>query len=106
MFIRSIFIELAPIVICTNCSIGIHIEWCQVAFTHLTLIWYPRAMPKKEASEDKGGSWIFRNIPRDLMKKAKIAAAIEGKSIKALLMEALETRLQELEKKGLMPKGK
>ncbi len=106
MLSRSVFIDIYPIVICTNCNICQHIEWCQVEFTHLTLMWYPRAMSKREASEDKGGSWIFRNIPRDLMKKAKIAAAVEGKSIKALLMEALVTRLQELERKGLLPKGK
>jgi len=40
------------------------------------------------------------------MKRVKIAAAIEGKSIKALVIEALEERIQELEKKGLLPKGK
>jgi hypothetical protein len=38
--------------------------------------------------------------------KVKIASAVEGKSIKALWIEAVETRLQELEKKGLLPKGK
>jgi hypothetical protein len=40
------------------------------------------------------------------MKKVKIAAAVEGKSIKAPLIVALETHLQELEKKSLLPKGK
>jgi len=40
------------------------------------------------------------------MRKARIAAAVEGTSIKALLMEALEVKLQEMEKKGLLPKGK
>jgi predicted HicB family RNase H-like nuclease len=63
-------------------------------------------MPKTKPQDASGGSWVFRDIPRDLMKKAKIAAAIEGKSIKALLIEALEIRLQDLEKKGLLPKGK
>jgi hypothetical protein len=63
-------------------------------------------MPKQKESEDKGGSWIFRDIPRDLMKRIKIAAAIEGKSIKALLIESVEARLQEMEKKGMLPKGK
>ncbi len=63
-------------------------------------------MLKVKPQDTSGGSWVFRDIPRDLMKKAKIAAAVEGKSIKALLIEALETRLQELEKKGMLPKGK
>jgi hypothetical protein len=52
----------------------------------------PPVIPLNESKgkvlENKGGSWIFRNIPRDLMKKVKIAAAVEGKSIKALLIEA------------------
>jgi hypothetical protein len=40
------------------------------------------------------------------MKRAKIAAAVEGTSIKALLLKSLDEHLQELEKKGLLPKGK
>ena len=46
--------------------------------------------------ENKGGAWIFRDIPRELMKRAKIAAAVEGKTIKALVLEALEGKIQEL----------
>ena len=64
------------------------------------------AMTKKTVTEEKGGAWIFRDIPRDLMKRAKIAAAVEGKTIKALILEALDGKIQELEKKGLLPKGK
>jgi hypothetical protein len=36
---------------------------------------------KKAASEVKGRAWIFHDIPRDLMKRAKIAAAVEAKTI-------------------------
>ncbi|NGZ98421.1 MAG: hypothetical protein CV089_20230 [Nitrospira sp. WS110] len=63
-------------------------------------------MAKKSESEEKGGAWIFRDIPRDLMKRAKIAAAVEGKTIKALVLESLEAKIQDLERKGLLPKGK
>ena len=63
-------------------------------------------MPKKTVTGEKGGAWIFRDIPRKLMKRAKIAAAVEGKTIKALILEALDDKIQELEKKGLLPKGK
>ncbi|MDK2745085.1 MAG: hypothetical protein NDI90_19475 [Nitrospira sp. BO4] len=63
-------------------------------------------MPKPTDIKEKGGSWIFRGIPRALMKRAKIAAAVEGKSIKALVLEALEGKIQELEKTGILPKGK
>jgi hypothetical protein len=40
------------------------------------------------------------------MKRAKIAAAVEGTSIKAMTLKALEEHIQDLEKKGLLPKGK
>ena len=73
---------------------------------HIPLVGYAWTVPKGRVKESKGGAWIFRNVPRDLMRRAKIAAAVEGKSIKALLIEAIETRLQELERKGLLPKGK
>jgi hypothetical protein len=63
-------------------------------------------MSKTKGPEEEPGSWVFRDIPRDLMKRAKIAAAVEGKSIKALVIESLEDRIQELERKGLLPKGK
>jgi len=44
---------------------------------------------ERETPADKGGSGIFRNIPRGLMKKVKIAATVvEEKSIHALLIEA------------------
>ena len=57
-------------------------------------------------SEGKGGSWVFRDIPRHTMQRMKIAAAIEGKSLKQLLLDLCETYLKDLERKGLMPKGK
>ena len=38
--------------------------------------------------------------------KAKIEAALQGKSVKSLLIELVETHWQELEKKGMLPKGK
>jgi hypothetical protein len=34
------------------------------------------------------------------------AAAVEGTSIKAMTLKALEEHLLDLEKKGLLPKGK
>ena len=63
-------------------------------------------MAKGKAEQDKGGSWVFRDIPRDLMHRIKVAAAIEKKSVKQLLIELSEAHLQEMEKKGLLPKGR
>ena len=55
---------------------------------------------------DGTGAWNFREIPRDLMRKVKMAAAHEGKTVKDFLMELAEARIQELEKRGILPKGK
>jgi hypothetical protein len=60
----------------------------------------------KGKERDEVGVWNFREVPRDLIVKAKIEAAVENKSVKALLMDLVEAHWQELEKKGLLPKGK
>jgi len=52
------------------------------------------------------GAWNFRDIPRDLMRKVKMAAAHEGKTVKEFLIELAEAKIQDLERKGLFPKGK
>ena len=38
--------------------------------------------------------------------KAKIGAALEGLSVKAYIIKLVEAHWQELEKRGLLPKGK
>lgn len=52
------------------------------------------------------GAWNFRDIPRDLMRKVKIAVAHEGKTVKDFLTELARVRVDELERKGILPKGK
>lgn len=52
------------------------------------------------------GAWNFRDIPRQLMRKVKMAAAHEGKTVKEFLVELAEERIQELERKGILPKSK
>jgi hypothetical protein len=64
------------------------------------------AMPKSEKLNDEPGAWIFRDVPRDLMRRAKAGAALQGKSVRALAIELMEAHLQELERKGILPKGK
>jgi hypothetical protein len=61
---------------------------------------------KTERSVDAQGTWIVRDVPRDLMRRARGAAALQGKSVKGILIELMEGYLLELEKKGLLPKGK
>ena len=52
------------------------------------------------------GTWIFKAIPRELMKRAKMGAAAEETSVKDMVLKLVEAHLAELEKKGLLPKGK
>lgn len=52
------------------------------------------------------GNWNLREIPRDLMRKVKMAAAHEEKTVKEFLMELARGKVEELEKKGILPKGK
>jgi hypothetical protein len=52
------------------------------------------------------GTWIVKDVPRDLMHRMKVAAAIQKRTMKQLLFELAESHLQELEKKGLLPKSK
>lgn len=40
------------------------------------------------------------------MHKVKVAAAVERKSVKQLLIDLSRAHLEEMEKKGLLPKGK
>lgn len=62
--------------------------------------------PMVRTPSEGTGAWNFREIPRDLMRKVKMAAAHEGKTVKDFLIELAETRIQELERKGILPKGK
>jgi hypothetical protein len=55
---------------------------------------------------DDTGAWNFRDIPRELMRSVKMAAAHEGKTVKDFLIELAQARIEELVRKGILPKGK
>jgi len=55
---------------------------------------------------DGTGAWNFRDIPRDLMRMVKMAAAHEGKTVKEFLMELARARIEELVRRGVLPKSK
>ena len=40
------------------------------------------------------------------MAKVKMAAAYERKTVKQFLMDLAKARIQEMEKRGILPKGK
>jgi hypothetical protein len=54
----------------------------------------------------KPGNLNIREISRDLLDKLKIAAAVERTTVKGLLLGLAEEKISEMEKKGLLPKGK
>jgi hypothetical protein len=62
-------------------------------------------MAKKEQPADTGTINI-RDIPREMLVRMKMAAAVERRTLKGFLLALAEERIQELEKKGLLPKGK
>jgi len=64
-------------------------------------------MPKDKDRDLPGaGIWNLREVPRDAIVKAKIGAALEGLSVKAYIIKLVEVHWLELEKKGLLTKGK
>jgi hypothetical protein len=70
----------------------------------LISLWHHVAMPKGK-DQVETGTWIVRDVPKDVMHRAKVAAVIQKRSVKAILIELMEGYLQDLEKKGILPKG-
>ena len=48
----------------------------------------------------------LREMPKNLIAKVKAAAALEHTSLKDYVTIILDNHVNELEKKGLLPKGK
>lgn len=67
--------------------------------------WPPMTQSKSQGHEELG-VWNFRDVPRDTIVKAKIGAALHNTSVKVFLMDLVESHWQELEKTGMLPKGK
>jgi len=59
-----------------------------------------------KSNPDKPAHLNVRDIPRAMLYRLKMAAAAEEKTVKDLVLELVEQKIQELEKKGLLPKGK
>jgi hypothetical protein len=63
-------------------------------------------MPPQKDKPEKAGTWIVKDVPRSLMYRMKVAAALQHKTVKQLLFDLSEAHLQELERKGILPRGK
>jgi hypothetical protein len=60
-------------------------------------------MPKKPEL-DNSANLNLRGIPRKTLFRLKMAAAAEHKTVKDLMLELIDGKIQELEKKGVLPK--
>ena len=73
--------------------------------TELAVCYLLSAMPPKSPPDDSAAVHI-RGIPRETFFRLKMAAAAEKKTVRDLLLGLIEDKIQELEKKGLLPKAK
>lgn len=63
-------------------------------------------MSGKTFKGDTPGTWIFKAIPREVMQRAKIAAAVEGRTVKDMILSLVEEHLKEMDRKGQLPKNR
>ena len=66
----------------------------------------PTVMPIIRIPTPEMGALNLRDIPKDLLFKLKMAAAADHRTVKGFILKLVEERIQEMEKKGLLPKGK
>ena len=66
---------------------------------------HSRVMAKRTPGEHQG-TLNIRQIPKETIFRLKMAAAAEHRTVKGFILALIEERIQELEKKGLLPKGK
>lgn len=59
---------------------------------------------KEKSDSEKTGTWIIRQIPANLMRRTRMAALAQQKTVRQLLIDLVEIHLQELERKGMVPK--
>lgn len=62
-------------------------------------------MPGKSQTSEKG-ALNLRDVPKDLLFRLKMAAAADRRTVKGFILTLIEERIQEMEKRGLLPKGK
>jgi hypothetical protein len=63
-------------------------------------------MPKATRIEDDAAVLFVRGMPRDLLAKLKAASALHQVTLGDYIKDMCEVHGQELEKKGILPKGK
>jgi hypothetical protein len=66
---------------------------------------YDATVPLKHSPKEQG-ALNLRGIPKSTLYRLKMAAAAEHRTVKDLLLELIEGKIQELERKGVLPKAK
>lgn len=64
------------------------------------------AMAKPQKSEDDGAVLFVRQFPKVLLGKLKAAAALDGKTLSQYVVEMCESHVEDLERRGHLPKTK
>jgi len=63
-------------------------------------------MSKTPRSDDDAAVLFVRGMPRDLLAKLKATAALQQKTLGEYIQRMCVDHVQELERKGILPKGK
>jgi hypothetical protein len=63
-------------------------------------------MTKPLRPDDDAAVLFVRGMPREILAKLKAAAALQQKTLGEYIKEMCEGHVQELERKGILPKGK
>ncbi len=61
---------------------------------------------KRPPSPEAPAALNIRNLPRETFYRLKMAAAAEHKTVRDLVVELIEGKIQDLEKKGVLPKAR
>jgi len=69
------------------------------------LLLHSRPMRRKGTGNHQG-TLNIRGVSKDFIYRIKMAAAAERRTVKGFFLALAEERIQELERKGILPKGK
>lgn len=75
-----------------------------VQLTQVITMFYTRDMSKQESS--KQHNLNFRDTPMELIRQLKVAAAIHNSTLKDYCLGLLQRHIDDLERKGVIPKSK
>ena len=91
---------------CVKCALSVE-AYTRPCYSPPQLVNVVNKMSKDKDKElPEAGTWNLREVPRDAIVKAKIGAAMEGLTVKAYIIKLVEAHWVEMEKKGILPKGK